>query len=250
MIEIELNDIIGDIEKFFKENSYAIKMFHNGNHNLSIDGSGCTTSVNARNAARIADYLTKKFRYKDVIKVLDIGTGVGHLINAMSTYGINGFGVEGSKYPVEASVCPKDRIAVMDLTKKITDKVLFKCANLTTSFEVFEHVHRIHEDIFLRNLAYLADYHLCSINMDEWPGTSNTHCNIKHMCCWLELFRKHNIKCTITYPATTHHTDRNYTECVGIPTSFNKNYDYNEDIGLDWTNSMFCLLDMRDCNVT
>ena len=51
--------------------------------------------------------------------------------------------------------------------------------------------------MFIKNLAYLSDWHLCSIHMDGWPGPTAEHCNIKHECCWMEFFRKHKVKCEI-----------------------------------------------------
>lgn len=238
----------GDIDSFFLEHSIHVHNYSSGQHNLSVDGTGVDPSVTQETAEGIAKYILEKFNCEQELTVLDIGTGLGHMVNGFNNNGIDGFGIEGSLQAASKSVCPKGRITLLDMSVNIEDERLNKCCHLTTSFELLEHIHRNHEDQFLRNLAYLSDFHLCSINMDEWPGTAANHCNIKHLCCWLELFRKHGIGYEILGEATKGGVVAKYKDDVGVPSYSKKthNEEFREATGCDWHFSTFILLDFSE----
>jgi len=176
---------------------------------------------------------------------------MGYMVEAYLKHDIAGYGIEGFLPLAKRCVVGKERACAIDLaTVKLESEHSFKCASLTTSFEVFEHVHRKHEDLFIRNLAWLSDYHLCSIHMSKWPGVDNKHCNIKHECCWLELFRKYNIGCEILGHRTESKSAIAKDFC-GLPGSFSGqgggSEEFREFTGIDnWGHSMFCILDMRE----
>ncbi len=243
-----VEEISGNIGAFFADHSSVIHNYTNGSHNLSVDGTGVDPSVTSDIADKISKYILKKFNCNDKLIVLDIGTGIGHMVNGLNNNGIDGYGIEGSIRAASRSVCDKNKISVLDMSISIEDERLKKCSHLTTSFELLEHIHRNHEDQFLRNLSYLSDYHLCSINMDEWPGNTYNHCNIKHLCCWLELFRKHSIKYEILGEATKGGVVAKHKGDVGVPSYTNKthNEEFRDNTGCDWHFSMFCLLDFRN----
>jgi hypothetical protein len=238
----------GNIVGFFEKHCILMHKYSSGLHNLSIDGTGVVPSVDEKIADSISRYILKKFKTADSFAVLDIGTGIGHMVNGLNNNGIDGYGFEGSSRAVDKSICQKNKISVLDMSIKIEDAKLKNCVNLTTSFELLEHIHRDHEDMFFRNLAYLSNYHLCSINMDEWPGTSYNHCNIKHLCCWLELFRKYEITYEILGEATKGGPVQKHKGDVGVPFYINKthNEEFRENTGCDWHFSMFCLLDFTN----
>ncbi len=242
-------DTLGDIDKFFSLNNIGI---NNApiNKNESIDGTGQNPSVQKAEADRIAKYILNKFEC-DNIKVIDVGTGLGYMVEAYLNNNINGYGIEGFVPLAKKCAAGKDRVSARDMSIKIEDDDAFKCANLTTSFEVFEHVHRKHEDVFIRNLAYLSDYHLCSIHMFKWPGVNENHCNIKHECCWFELFRKHNIKFDIIGRRTGQKNPiaREYRGTPGScpTTAIGGSEEFREQTDTyHWEESMFCILDMRE----
>lgn len=220
-----------------------------GAHGLSVDGTGKDVSVSTNVAQAMAKYIVEKFETNEKMRVLDVGTGRGHMVKALLDRNVEAFGIEGSSNVAPDSSVPKDRIACIDLSKPIGDRIPHKSFNLTTSFEVMEHVHRKQEDIFLANLAHMADFHLCSIHMDGWPGVTPEHCNIKHECCWLELFRKYDIGCQVIGRAPKDKPDGRHAHLPGsAPTTpVGGNEELREHVKFhqwgEWECSMFCILD-------
>lgn len=241
---------IEKIESFFSQNSVAAGNYSAPAHTKSIDGTGKDVSVGKNVGDQLVKYIIKKFNPSTV---LDIGTGKGHMVNSLRDHDICGFGIEGSSSLVPMCVCDKNNYAILDITKSINDERLHKAFDLTTSFEMFEHIHRSHEDQLLKNLAFLSDWHFCSIHMDGWPGVAVEHCNIKHECCWMELFRKHNIKCEVLGHARYAKIAK---RAVGEPGSRGVTWGPNHYCEVrdnvkfgqwnEWEWSMFCVLDLRE----
>jgi len=243
-----------DVASFFAENSILQKKFTSGAHNLSVDGTGKDVSVGETVGRRISEYICEKFVTDDKLCVVDLGTGRAHLPNQMDKLGIDAYGFEGAGELVGQGVYNKNKVACCDLSVPFTDERLNKAFHLSTSFELLEHIHRDHEDQFLKNLAYLSDYHLCSINVDGWPGVSSTHCNIKHPCCWGETFRKHGIECDFIGAAPKARPDPAWAKKGFIPKEYapgadNEEFRDNVRFGQwdEWKFSIFCLLDLRGC---
>lgn len=249
MKTIQLNNLEGAFD--FSEVALA-KTVVDGQHGLSVDGTGKDVSVGESVGNALGNYVKAKFLYDENIRVIDIGTGRGYMVNGLINAGLDGYGVEGSASVANTCVCPKDKIAVIDLSKPIGDKLGEKSFHLTTSFEVLEHVHRRHEDVFIMNLAKLADYHLCSIHMAGWPGVTAEHCNIKHECCWLEVFRKYNIKCDVIGRAPQDHADGHHAHLPGSSPSprVGGDEEVREFVKFnqwgEWECSMFLLLDFTE----
>lgn len=223
-----------------------------GEHGLSVDGTGKDPSVGEGVGNAIANYIKAKFQCEEQLRVLDVGTGKGYMVNGLINAGIDGYGIEGSSSVANSALCPKDRIACIDLSKPLGNKLCEKPFHLTTSFEVMEHIHRRHEDTFIVNLSKLADYHLCSIHMAGWPGVTTEHCNIKHECCWLEVFRKYNIKCDVIGRASKDHADGHYDHLPGSApsTRVGGNEEVRDFVKFnqwgEWECSMFCLLNFKE----
>lgn len=247
---IETSRLDRDVSGFFAENAISHKKYTSGDHNLSVDGTGKDASVTSSIGAAIASYILKKFK-ADTLRVMDLGTGKGHLPNEMARAGIDAYGLEGAGGLAGATVYDHNKIVCCDLSVPIIDERLNKAFDLTTSFELIEHIHRSHEDQFIKNLVYLSDWHLCSINVDEWPGITNNHCNIKHPCCWGELFRRHNIGCEFigaapkAKPAWAHEA---FIPIQYSPGAHSEEFRDNvRHEGWDeWPFSIFCILDMRE----
>lgn len=254
IIDIE-HILSGDPKSFFKENNFAIKHYTSGEHNLSVDGTGVDVSVGETVGLQIAKYLKNKFQANESLKTVDLGTGKGHLVRSFLDIGVEAYGIDGSLNPLRQEVCGRERLAVCDLSKPLNDERLKKAFHFTTSFELFEHIHRTHEDVFLRNLVYLSDYHVASINVDGWPGVVSNHCNIKHPCCWMELFRKYNIDVEVIGGAPKAAPDASWRNKPVIPVKYNKNSDneeFRDNVRFgqwdEWRFSMFVVLNLKNYN--
>lgn len=263
MKEIVVTALQKDVAGFFNENCVAKKLYTDGSRNLSVDGSGKDVSVGGTVGQRIGEYILKKFKSDGPLRVIDLGTGKGYLPEEMSKLGIEAYGLEGDGELAKQAVYDKNKVICCDLSVPIVDDRLHKAFHLTTSFELIEHIHRRHEDTFLRNLAFLSNYHLCSIHIDAWPGLQDTHCNIKHPCCWMEIFRKKNIECEVIGACPNASTAHNALEVynkrgdilVPIPytDAYNKmshSEEFRENVRFgqwdEWKLSMFCILDFTN----
>lgn len=253
MITYKTSRSDSDVQGFFNANGICSRIFSGeGQTNLSIDGTGKHESMSDQAADGIVPYIKLKFlRDNGPLRCLDVGTGMGRLVNGFIRHGVDGFGLEGFADLARSAHCPSNKILVGDLSIPITAAELNKAFDLTTSFELIEHIHRSHEDVFLRNLSYLSDFHLCSIHMLDWPGTGTAHCNIKHSCCWFELFRKHNIsyellgKATNTDASSAHKSDAGWHggKLPSANEEFRQHVKFPEPD--QWACSMFVLLDLR-----
>ena len=200
------NPILGDADSFFNEHSVLKSNYSSGEHTRSIDGTGVNVSVGDYAAGRIADYICKKFDYELPVSILDAGAGLGHLQSALTAKGFYACSMEGSKSVAAGAVCDKDRFSIVDLCQPIADKRLYKAFDLSTSFELIEHIHPEEEDNFWSNMIYLSYYHLCSIHGDGSvrhvngetligpDPTAAIHCNMKTEEQWKDYFDGRNIK--------------------------------------------------------
>lgn len=227
-----------DHYSFFNEFSAAGGGFYNtdGRHNLSVDGSGVLPSVNVKEAQGIKRYLLKKFELPPSrkMRVLDVGAGAGYLQAALEKdETFEAYSFEGSSALLPHAICDKSKYVICDLSKKIDDIRLFKAFNLTTSFEVFEHIYRSDLKCFIENLAFLGDYHLCSIHVAN--EESYTHCTIIPLEQWIEFFSDLNIKSEVLgyYPCSL---DTNLEEMRSECSLFH------------WNCSIFLLLSFKNGN--
>lgn len=184
------------VDGFFLEFNSLTGKFVNtdGSRNLSVDGTGILPSVDENAGSKILEFIKSLFEVENgsSLNMLDIGAGVGHLQRlADSDPFFNSYSFEGCSDLAKSFVCDMDRIAICDMGKPITDQRLEKSFNLTTSFEVLEHVHRNDMDAFFNNLKFVSNYHLCSIHCGN--GTSHEHCTIQPPKEWEAYFERMNI---------------------------------------------------------
>lgn len=184
------------MNRFFYDYSVELNKFYKttGENNLSVDGSGILPSVDEEAAKEIKE-LIKILIPKEHIFHLDIGAGVGWLQKTIEEdidRKIISFSFEGSAELIPHMVCNKKWIAIVDMSLPFVDKRLFRRFDLTTSFEVIEHVHRDHQLQYWKNLAFLAKYHLCGIHVknEEHP----IHCTINSPEKWERIFADMGIK--------------------------------------------------------
>lgn len=226
-----------DHELFFEEFSVIKDKSFNtdGSHNLSVDGAGILPSVNVREAENIKRYLLKKFTMAAdrKMRVLDVGAGAGYLQNGLAQDArFEAYSFEGSRQLIPHIAGDKTKYVICDLSKRIDDIRLKKAFDLTTSFEVFEHVHKSHIHDFIENLIYLSDYHLCSIHVAN--NEHEQHCTIMPLEKWLELFSGFNISSEVLgyYP---------------ISSDLGREEMRNEAALYHWDCSVFLLLNFKLC---
>lgn len=223
---------INKINQYFKK--YPDKIISSGENNESVDGSGILSSVDKKIASNIAKYIYKKFYIFDLKfkpTLLDIGCGQGYLVKAFNQNNMIGYGFEGSKKLLNNFV--SENIYIYDLTKKINNENLYKAFNITTSFEVAEHVPPELQKNFWDNISYLSDYHICSIH--KCPPSSNIHPTIWSDEEWQNFFKKNNIEVIEKISQEIFNK-----ECVGYPK--NKKYIPIKNIRGNWPCSWFYIL--------
>ena len=177
-----------NVKSFFDEKSVKNNGFfnHDGSHNKSVDGTGETSSVNPNNNSILFSYVKQKINKEDPL-VLDFGTGVGYMVqNSEKVYGF-----EGSKNLISKMICDTSRVCITDFTVPIEDSRLKNAFDITTSFEVIEHIPRNFQNNFWKNVSFVSKYHLCSIHIMNQE--SDTHITITSKERWKEYFNKTGI---------------------------------------------------------
>jgi hypothetical protein len=180
------------IKNFFEENNCQEKLFTSGLRNQSVDGTGILPSVNDTNNWLIKDFIKKtfssQFTSQTQMKLLDVGAGVGFFQKGTEDDPeVLGFSFEGCSDLINHVVCDKSRYAIVDLSIPFSDERLFKAFDISTSFEVLEHVHRSHQDAFWNNLRFLSKRHFCSIHVANQEDEQ--HCTIQSLDTWIEYLK-------------------------------------------------------------
>ena len=178
---------------FFEEYNIDTKHFTNGSHNKSVDGTGVLPSVDERVSNMFGDFIKNHLDKKNNITHLDIGGGRCWLSKGLDESGsFDSYSFEGSITLLPYIVHNHKKVAIVDLSKEITDLRLHRVFDVTTSFEVIEHVHRDDQLQFWKNISYLSKYHICSIHVmnEEHPA----HCTINKSSVWNRIFEELGIK--------------------------------------------------------
>lgn len=153
----------------------------------SCDGSGKLPSVDDNAVGILLDYIISK---TDIAEFIDFGTGKGILPrHAHETGKANILGIEGNKELYEESVCPLNRMINDDVCHI---KSILKKYELSTSFEMIEHIPRELQLKCWNNITKYSKKHLCSIHtaLPEHDG----HPTILSREGWESFFRDNNIK--------------------------------------------------------
>lgn len=185
---------MNNIEEFFKE--YCIESHKSyllsGNNNLSVDGTGIIPSINSSNAPLLKP-LIEKYMPKDIIHHMDLGGGMCWLSKILDEYdNFKSYAIEGSNSLIPHIVHNKSKVVIADLSKEFTDKRLYKAFDITTSFELIEHIHRTHQLQFWKNALYMSNYHLCSIHVKNEEHSA--HCTINKPETWERIFNELDIQ--------------------------------------------------------
>lgn len=133
-------------------------------------------------------------------KILDLGSGVGHLISAWKERGFyRVYGIEISETAVRESHNPNI------FCGSVADMPFFKDQEfeLVTSVALLEHIDVSQEDQTMKEILRVGQRQAHSIGLEA--GSDPGHINIKTMPDWMELMSRHAsgmvsiINCPITY---------------------------------------------------
>lgn len=199
MYYIQAKDDKNIIDFFNTYNANNTYFNTDGSNNISVDGSGIDCSVTLEIGKSIELFMNSIFSSVDKrkLKVLDIGSGLGYFQKALNggiSYDVYSF--EGSAELLDSIVCDKNKIAICDFSRRICDERLKKAFNITTSFEVIEHIHKNHQEEFWNNIIKISDFHLCSIHMNPHNDSVDEHCFVKSSRFWETFFVKNKIRYT------------------------------------------------------
>jgi hypothetical protein len=150
---------------------------------LSGDSSGIVPSVNDKNAP----FITKYIQNLGYDCVLDIGAGLGYLQRAADEIELDCYSFDVSYDLVPHIVCDRSKYCIFDIAQGV-DSRLSNSADITTSFEVIEHIHPAEMDSYWNSLERIAQVHLCSIHVDG--PKSDLHKTIWSPAKWFDYFNK------------------------------------------------------------
>jgi SAM-dependent methyltransferase len=139
------------------------------------DELGMASLHPSRKAARIIELVHPR-------SVIDVGCGTGATLRQFRETGIDAMGIEASRAAIRAS---KDRTFIVrhDLRRPLDLKRRF---DLAWCFEVAEHIHPRHVDVFVDSLCRLSDIVTLSAAPPGQGGEG--HFNEQPQSYWVALF--------------------------------------------------------------
>lgn len=152
------------------------------------DGTGILPSADEKYSKILAEYIVNKTGTKSV---LDCGTGMGYLPQAFKNIGVKSKGAEGNEFLFKKSIYPENVVCV-NLCDDVSS--LLNTFDLTTSFEMIEHIPRKYQNSLWSNLKKISPRHLCSIHIKNQED--NDHCTINTQAVWEKWFTDVGIKFT------------------------------------------------------
>lgn len=157
--------------------------------------SGLHSVSNEDNANIVKDYIINNLKITG--KHCDIGASIAKLSNKLLEVGIDSYAIDGHDYGIRYNniLIPLEKYAVCNMsTTDISDLDLEKSFELTTAFEITEHIPEDEIDLFYKNCSYMSKMHLCSVH---WGGDSNStnphhnHYNVKPTSWWINFLSKY-----------------------------------------------------------
>jgi SAM-dependent methyltransferase len=116
-------------------------------------------------------------------KVIDVGCGIGLLMEQLSNAGANVIGIEGPWLQSDKMVCPSDRYLTYDLENSLPDLGRY---DLCCCIEVAEHLSKKRAESFVDDLCGLSDAVLFSAAIPGQGG--HGHLNERWQEYWCRLF--------------------------------------------------------------
>jgi 2-polyprenyl-3-methyl-5-hydroxy-6-metoxy-1,4-benzoquinol methylase len=164
-------------------------------HNFGTCQCGPHSVTNPTNTYVIADAILSW--PEKIQKHCDIGASRAMLSAVLRANNVNSYAVEGIDYGIKKGAIdiPLDYYAVFDFSSySIEELDLHKYFDLTTAFEITEHIPVEKLDLFYSNMSYMSRYHLCSVH---WGGVDNaaepttSHYTIRDTKWWVEFLSKY-----------------------------------------------------------
>lgn len=195
-IKVEKNEKIDAFKYFFgnkinnittldgKDEGYA-------EHNFS----GQHSASNESNCQAIVDYITS--HYPDLKNHCDIGGSIGTLSKKLNELNKDSYVIEGHDLGLRSNnvKIPLEKYCVFDITSASIDCLnLEKYFDLTTAFEVTEHIPIDKIDMFYENCRLISKSHICSVHHGGQSHDDNVfsnHYNVKSVEWWTEFLSKY-----------------------------------------------------------
>jgi len=124
---------------------------------------------------------------------VDIGASRALLSRLLLAEGMNSYALDGSTYGLKTDQIeiPLSRYVVCDMVSFGLDKLDFeKYFDISTAFEITEHIHEKDIKRFYDNVSYMSKEHICSVHVggkDSTTGAHTNHHNVKPLSWWVEF---------------------------------------------------------------
>jgi len=176
------------MKDFFGKVHHCITTLDCGGVFAENNFSGQHSASKSEHAFIIKEWLVKNYSFHHFC---DIGGSIGTLALMMAQLGKDAYVVDGCEkgWKDGKTGVARDHYAVFDMSRPIQDLLPRHCFDMTTSFEVTEHVPRENLDGFIKNLAWLAPIHVCSLHVDG--AECDNHYNVRPLEWWVEKFAEH-----------------------------------------------------------
>lgn len=195
----------------------------------TADGTGINPSVTPENAPRLVNFIINnhplmkpwigKVRVNP-FTVVDVGCGLGHLVNEFNTRGLyKAVGYEGNRDLASKAVTDSVKHVVIGVDE------IEEVYDLSTSFEVIEHIEQYQQVAFWAAIKKLAPYHFCSIHVKNQED--HFHQTIRSEDWWVNYIEKIGGKVT------------EFQRAVAYPSD----YPFHKDTNIAWECSFICLIE-------
>ena len=177
--------VIKTIETEDIKDDYAVHNF-SGEHSMSNKNQALPT-VNLM----LSNYSGKKH--------LDIGASRGYLCKAMNENGVESYGLDGWTYGIDNNQLdiPMEKYVICDMTAFDFSVLDFeKYFDISTAFEITEHIHEKDIKRFYDNVVYMSKEHICSIHTGGVDSTMDidfetNHHNVKPTEWWVDFLSQY-----------------------------------------------------------
>jgi 2-polyprenyl-3-methyl-5-hydroxy-6-metoxy-1,4-benzoquinol methylase len=174
-------NVINTITTEDNNDQYAVHNFNGGN-SMSYPPS----------ADIMVKYILENYSGKNHI---DIGGSRGYLSRRLIDQGLNSFCLDGWTYGINNNMLDIDmsKYVVCDMVSGPFNDLNFeKFFDVSTAFEITEHIHEKDIKLFYDNVSYMSKEHICSIHtggVDSTMGYITNHHNVKSKEWWINLLK-------------------------------------------------------------
>lgn len=176
------------MKEFFGKLHHTLTTLDAGGVFAENNFSGNHSASKSAHADVIKNWLLANYTFHHYA---DIGGSIGTLALLLAQNGKDAYVIDGCEkgWKDGRTGVARDHYAVFDMSRPIQDLLPKHCFDMTTSFEVTEHVPRENLDGFIANLAWLAPIHICSLHVQG--KEEDNHYNVRPLEWWVEKFAKH-----------------------------------------------------------